>query len=467
MTDPSAVSSRSADLPARPVRGGRRVYLECTSTYASRYHTGIQRASRNLVEALLKVRGPSIVTPVIHDGRRLIAIDALPRAAGPRSERNATDRLRGGFHRARAATLRIVPSRALRNLLHSQRLEFGLRSLVHGATNLRRRLKSTMRPSARVVKFHASDVLVLLDPSWSVDLSRELARARAAGATIWVVVYDLIPLLRPDLAPEGSSLLMDKWLRRALRYADGLLGISRCVADDLKTHLARRDFTSPVTIDYFYLGADLNAQSASLPLDGVARACAGPPGCVFLIVGTIEPRKNHALVLAAFDRLWAQGLDVRLLVFGRLGWRSDELARHLRGHSEYGHRLFWMDSGTDSELDYAYRHASALIFASLSEGFGLPLVEAMRYGLPVIASDIPVFRELGLDYPTYFDFADPASLEGAIRAHLAGGTDTKTDGATPRAWLSWVESAQMLLAKVTSDAHIQASTRSRAPMQPS
>jgi len=412
------------------------------------------------------VRGPSIVTPVVHDGRRLIAIEALPRAAGPRSDRNATDRLRSGFHRARAATLRIIPSRALRNLLHSQRLEFGLRSLVHGAHNLRRRLKSTMRPSARV-EFHASDVLILLDPSWSVNLSRELARARAAGAKIWVVVYDLIPLLRPDLAPEGSPMLMDKWLRRVLRYADGLLGISRSVADDLKTHLAHLGFAAPLVIDHFYLGADLDAPAKSVRLDAVSRACDGPPSSVFLVVGTVEPRKNHARVLDAFDHLWAQGLDVRLLIFGRLGWRSEELALRLREHGEYGRRLFWLDSGTDAELDYAYRHASALIFASLSEGFGLPLVEAMRHGLPVIASDISVFREIGLDYPAYFDPEDVLSLENAIRAHIVNSTGAGNDRATPHRWLTWSESAQMLLAKLNRDAHMLASTPSGVTAQQS
>jgi O-antigen biosynthesis alpha-1,2-rhamnosyltransferase len=120
-------------------------------------------------------------------------------------------------------------------------------------------------------------------------------------------------------------------------------------------------------------------------------------------------------MLDVFDRLWADDIGARLLLFGRLGWRSDELARRMRAHPQFGRRLFWFESGSDSELDYAYRHASALIFASRCEGFGLPLVEAMHYGMPVIASDIPVFREIGGDYPSYFDLDVPGSLEQVLR----------------------------------------------------
>ena len=82
------------------------------------------------------------------------------------------------------------------------------------------------------------------------------------------------------------------------------------------------------------------------------------------------------------------------MMFGRPGWRLDRLARRIRKHPQFGQRLIWFETGSDAELDYAYRHASALIFASRCEGFGLLLVLAMHYGLPVIASDIPVFREI-------------------------------------------------------------------------
>jgi alpha-1,2-rhamnosyltransferase len=101
-------------------------------------------------------------------------------------------------------------------------------------------------------------------------------------------------------------------------------------------------------------------------------------------------------------------------------------------------------------LDFAYRHAAALLFPSRCEGFGLPLVEAMRYGLPVLASDIPVFREIGSDYPRFFDADAHGALEHALRQLELGLEPTAGIRRMPRAWLSWQESAQLLLQKVTA-----------------
>ena len=127
---------------------------------------------------------------------------------------------------------------------------------------------------------------------------------------------------------------------------------------------------------------------------------------------------------------------------------SHELEARIRGHSQFGRRLLWLDAGSDSELDYAYRHSSALIFASRCEGFGLPLVEAMQYGLPVLASDIPVFREIGGDYPIYIDTRDHRPLYDAIRGFDAKNAEVPRAQRNPRAWLSWSDSARMLLEKV-------------------
>jgi alpha-1,2-rhamnosyltransferase len=452
--DRSATAGRDAPEHAR------RVFLECTSTLASRYNTGIQRAGRNLVNASLSLAGPWTCTPIAYNGRHFIAIDRLPPQAVPVSgQARMNDRLRRIFHRARAATTRVIPGAPVRQALHSQRLEYSLRQMVHRVHNAWRWLCSFRSAGTERVEFRNDDVLVLLDPSWSIDLSRELKRAREAGAKVWVVINDLIPVNHPDLAPEGTPILMDRWLRRVLPYATGMLGISRSVADDLRRHLASLGLAQP-PIGYFYLGAGLDVAYERHPQAGrqrdvIVEACSG--AAAYLAVGTVEPRKNHRLILEVFDRLWADNVDVRLLIFGRLGWRSEQVARRLREHAEYGRRLFWFETGSDEQLDYAYRHASALIFASRCEGFGLPLVEAIHYGLPVLASDIAVFREIGGDYPIYFDPVDPGSLEMALRRHRAQGGSTSSTRRAPRAWLSWAESARMLLETVAATAESHAS----------
>jgi glycosyltransferase involved in cell wall biosynthesis len=118
------------------------------------------------------------------------------------------------------------------------------------------------------------------------------------------------------------------------------------------------------------------------------------------MVGTIEPRKGHAQTLAAFERLWSEEVDVNLTIVGKEGWNgsqgtetviSDFIAR-LRAHSEYGRRLLWLRDISDEYLARVYAASTALIVASEGEGFGLPIIEAANYKLPVIARDIPVLR---------------------------------------------------------------------------
>jgi len=411
----------------------------------SRYNTGIQRAGRNLVNASLYSPQTWPCRPIVYNGRFFEAIDGLPNVATG-AKRSSIDVLRLGFHHARVLSLRVAP--AARAALHSQRLEYALRRFVHGIQNARRWVRSLAVPRSRRVQFRPGDVLVLLDPAWSVDLTHELKRAKREGATICMVVNDLIPTQYPELAPEGTPILMDRWLRQVVPLANGALGISRSVATDLRAHLNAMGLGDHLRIDHFYLGAGLGTvEGSKSDVAEVAEIFAGVR--VYLMVGTIEPRKNHAMVVDTFDRLWSSGSTAKLMIFGRLGWRSDDVAKRLRGHPELGRRLLWLEAGTDAELEFAYRHAAALLFPSRCEGFGLPLVEAMLYGLPVLASDIPVLREIGGDYARFFDADAGSALEDAIRQLERDSEDPAAVIRKPRAWLSWRESAQMLLQKVT------------------
>ncbi|MEM8119924.1 glycosyltransferase, partial [Morganella morganii] len=98
---------------------------------------------------------------------------------------------------------------------------------------------------------------------------------------------------------------------------------------------------------------------------------------VFLMVSTIEPRKNHGYLLDAFERAWAQGSQARLCIAGRIGWKCEALVERVRQHPELNKRLFMFNDLSDKSLEYAYSHAASLVFPSYVEGFGLPLVEAM------------------------------------------------------------------------------------------
>ena len=154
------------------------------------------------------------------------------------------------------------------------------------------------------------------------------------------------------------------------------------------------------------------------------------------------------LILEAFDRLWASGFDARLVIFGRRGWYVEGVIAAITGRPEFGRRLFWFENGNDAELDYGYGATDAVICASYAEGFGLPIAEATRRDRPVIASDIPVFREVGGDGVAYFRVNDADALAETIRRWSAG--EISTDPAKVSR-SSWADAAERIVQIISND----------------
>jgi glycosyltransferase involved in cell wall biosynthesis len=240
-----------------------------------------------------------------------------------------------------------------------------------------------------------------------------LEKLRARGVAIYFVIYDLLPVLRPDLFESITFAPFDRWLRAVAQTADGALCISRSVASELVGWLDASGIErkAPLKIGHFPLGADFPDSVASTGMPRRARkllkAMAARPS--LLMVGTLEPRKGHAEMLDALEHVWERGLEVNLVVVGRRGWMTDVLAKRIAKHPQKNRFLWWEDDATDEYLDKIYDQASALLAGSIGEGFGLPLVEALRRGCPVIARDIPVFREVMGSSGTFF--AGPGSVE--------------------------------------------------------
>jgi alpha-1,2-rhamnosyltransferase len=162
------------------------------------------------------------------------------------------------------------------------------------------------------------------------------------------------------------------------------------------------------------------------------------------MIGTIEPRKNHALVLDAFDHIWQHGGEASLCIIGKINILCSDLKSRIENHTYFGSKLYLFQDVSDKGVAYSYNKSSGVIFASLAEGFGLPLVEAMFYGCPVLASDIPVFREIGGDYPHYFSQNDYRSLVKCLNSFLI----TSLKHRKYRMWLTWDESVNNLFSKI-------------------
>ncbi|MFU0418289.1 glycosyltransferase, partial [Acinetobacter baumannii] len=104
----------------------------------------------------------------------------------------------------------------------------------------------------------------------------------------------------------------------------------------------------------------------------------------------------------AFELLWEMGSEVTLVIAGREGWCVEALSQRLRCHLEAGKRLVWLADVSDAQLAALYANLGGLIMPSEAEGFGLPLVEAARYGMPLLVRDLPVFREVVGEHASYF-----------------------------------------------------------------
>jgi alpha-1,2-rhamnosyltransferase len=258
----------------------------------------------------------------------------------------------------------------------------------------------------------------LLDAAWNEAAlyPPAMRRVKEKGGTNVVAVYDILPLLHPPLFNRKVGADFARWFDEIVRAADAAIAISRATAESVVDYLAAKPSGKPLPVGWWRLGADFAKSAGGAPSAKARRIAEGPP--YFLSVGTLEPRKAYPTALGAFERLWAKGCDIGYTIVGRPGWNTTALQERLRGHSEAGRRLNWFDQASDADLHLLYARARGTVNASVAEGFGLPVVEAAMHGAPVIASDIPIFREVGGTGARYFELLDPESLAAAIEATL-------------------------------------------------
>jgi glycosyltransferase involved in cell wall biosynthesis len=195
-------------------------------------------------------------------------------------------------------------------------------------------------------------------------------------------------------------------MRTILSTAVGVIGNSQATLDELAGFANGERLPVPPGLAA-WLGSD------ALPKPTERQV---PDRPTFVILGTIEGRKNHLMLL----QLWSRLIDrlgsaaPRLLVIGQRGWEADPVFEILDRSDKLRGHVVELNHCSDEELAVQLASARALLFPSVVEGFGLPLVEALRMGVPVIASDVPVFREIGANIPTYLDPRDDRGWESAI-----------------------------------------------------
>jgi glycosyltransferase involved in cell wall biosynthesis len=305
-----------------------------------------------------------------------------------------------------------------------------------------------------VAEFNQDDVYLGLDlnPGLTVKLEQTYQHWRVLGLQVYFVVYDILLVDRPDWAPEEAAVGLKNWLAAVSQVSTGLLCISESVANDVRSWLQRQPpARHPLPkIASFHLGADVENSSPSkgLPQDAAQTLKTIKGKTSFLTVGTLEPRKGHLQTLAAFELLWSQQIDVNLVIVGKKGWMVDELAQRISTHTELGKRLFWLEGISDEYLESIYKASACLVSASEGEGFGLPLIEAAKQGIPIFARDLPVFREVAGDHAFYFSGLLAEDLALAVKNWLNFHQNKQVPDSKQIPILTWARSAAQLVNKL-------------------
>jgi glycosyltransferase involved in cell wall biosynthesis len=245
----------------------------------------------------------------------------------------------------------------------------------------------------------------------------QLMQWKRDGVAIHVMVFDLLPVLQPKWFHSRTTRNFYRWLRTIAIVADTLLCISNTVKHELASwndsKYSVSTFNLPIKV--LPMGCDFESTypSLGLPADSELILKHISESLSALMVGTIEPRKGHKQVLNAFEMLWKQGHMNKLVIVGRPGWKTQKLQNQLINHPELGKRLFWLKNVSDEYLDKIYQNIYGLIVASEGEGYGLPLIEALKYDKPLLVRDLPVFRELNVTN-NYFHESNEIALSAVI-----------------------------------------------------
>jgi alpha-1,2-rhamnosyltransferase len=419
----------------------KRVFFDATHTLLSGKNSGIERLVRSLLREFdpLKPGSKDETRQLVfaHSGKFYPvdqeAFGRLRRVAAWRED--VVGCLPATYAKIAKSLCKFLPSQTLKKLLLPSTGHLGIFKLLQNYREARclRRIKQTAQPIVGT----SDDLFLCPDAYWPRNTFWEAASdARKQGATFSIVLFDLIPVTHSQLVGEKQRIAFEQYLARLAATADLVLAISQTVRDQFREYLISKKIaenTWPV-LSWFPLGGNLpTVQSAGkdqeselntevgspLPAlrDGVAvlfdRKRSATP---YLMVASFEPRKNHGFLLDAFEEIWKTRPDLPVCFVGRIGWQCSELLDRIASHPMLNRSLFVFHDLSDWELVYCYENARGVVLPSLVEGFGLPVVEALRSNRKLFVSDIPIHREVGTADCVYFSLDSTQDLVNAIGA---------------------------------------------------
>jgi glycosyltransferase involved in cell wall biosynthesis len=318
--------------------------------------------------------------------------------------------------------------------------------LTAGVDGLRVRLQRAKRREPGVLdpRIRPEDLVLITGADWSAGLVDILARTPTQSRPrTWVLIHDLLPVAHPELlCNDDLTFRFRLWLRSVAQTAEHVLFVSEHSRCDFDSFLADEGLDAVATSVL---------RPAPWPHDAQAAAqepAIRPPRPFVVYVSTLERRKNHVVLLQAVRSGVRRGEPVpHLVLVGSWGWGTDDLRQELARDASLADHVVHLSGLPDAQMRWLVENASAVVFPSRFEGFGLPVAEAREWGTPVIAADIPALREVLGEGAWFVDPDDSGAWRDAL-VRVARGV--RPQAGEPR-HRSWTDAARELADRMVAD----------------
>lgn len=256
-----------------------------------------------------------------------------------------------------------------------------------------------------------------IDTVWKTRVRRSFLYPvlKEKGVKIITHIYDIIPITHPQFCGKDEILNFLDYFGAALDNADEILvnsNATKTFIDDV----CQRINHEAKNVKVVPLGGDFSRKEyAETEVSDEVKQIVNN-GKYVLMVGTIEPRKNHKLILDAYDL----GMDENMQVVfaGFVGQGMETLMERIENHPDNRQKIWHLGHASDADIDYLYKNCFALTYPSYIEGYGLPIIESFARGVMVVAADTPINMEIGGERALYFKQDDAKDLRNAVNGLL-------------------------------------------------
>lgn len=280
---------------------------------------------------------------------------------------------------------------------------------------------------------------------WDQNWLNLIIRHHDAGADIYPVSHDILPMVVPHFSGNSSSLA--DFVSQIFPISTRVLAVSESSKNDATTWMNERKLTVP-PIDVFRLGEDFTIKKVSLDTKKMEQKYNISTGKYLIFVSTIEPRKNHQLLYYTYKLAKSRGITLpKLIIVGRVGHDSETLIKTIREDPDTKHTIAIENNVDDDDLNWLYQHSMFAVMPSFYEGWGMSVLESITRGKPVVCSATSSLLEMPQDCVLYFN---PASSDECLNAIIKMATPNilKKYTASTSKYIthSWDASYQQVLA---------------------